>query len=409
MKPNLQEQFIQLEQLSIELSSAQNLPSLIPYQTISVPIVEVIESFNALVKEVATIEKQDIDPILLGVHLPGIVSTTAQLVTYGRAFIASPVSPNTDNFFSYVWSLRSSLFWLSPQSLNSDFTKWLLSASGKKSNDEINRLAKSLENSFNESVNAQKKIEKFVSESTKLFNQIHSNAQEVSNAKTNAAANAVESQTSKASVESVLSELLAANGKTKTLLLKIESIQKKADKALASSSQVGLANSFRDRKDLLEGAQVWWGISFFSGLLLLLSLSIVSVINVPVFHLPSIFTVTGDFDHWAFISRILIAGPLIWFTWFSARQFGRNVALIEDYAFKEASALAFVGYKKDMEDDLDMVKLLRESAIHNFANQPSRLITKSEAASPLHDLIERALEDKNFDKVLKFVETFKKS
>ena len=54
-----------------------------------------------------------------------------------------------------------------------------------------------------------------------------------------------------------------------------------------------------------------------------------------------------------------------------------------------------------MEDDVDMVKLLRESAIRNFAYPPSRLISSSEASSPVHELFEKAFQDKGaFDKLM---------
>ena len=46
-----------------------------------------------------------------------------------------------------------------------------------------------------------------------------------------------------------------------------------------------------------------------------------------------------------------------------------------------------------MSGDQDMLKLLQESAIRNFgANPADMLLKRADAASPLHDALERALE-----------------
>lgn len=136
------------------------------------------------------------------------------------------------------------------------------------------------------------------------------------------------------------------------------------------------------------------------GLILMFYIALNSVRLSEIYQIPTIVK-DGNLDYWAILFPISLISPIIWFTWFSVRQYSHNTVLIEDYAFKEASALAFVGYKKDMEDDLEMVKLLRESAIHNFSYAPSRLISKSDAVSPLHDLIEKACQDKGmFERVI---------
>ena len=143
------------------------------------------------------------------------------------------------------------------------------------------------------------------------------------------------------------------------------------------------------------------------GLFCLFAFTIISIIYSDFYHLPAIVK-NGGFDAWGALLRLLLASPIIWFTWFAVRQYGNNVALIEDYAFKEASALAFVGYRKDMEDDVDMVKLLRESAIRNFSYAPSRLISSSEASSPLQELFEKAFQDKGaFDKLISMLKAMK--
>jgi type I restriction-modification system DNA methylase subunit len=82
--------------------------------------------------------------------------------------------------------------------------------------------------------------------------------------------------------------------------------------------------------------------------------------------------------------------------------------LIEDYAFKEASALAFVGYKREMGEVEEMLKLLRETAFKNFGASPTRMLSKSEPSSPLHELVDKALENQGiFDKLLQLFKALK--
>ena len=116
----------------------------------------------------------------------------------------------------------------------------------------------------------------------------------------------------------------------------------------------------------------------------------------------------GVIDPWGALARLMLTGPAIWFTWFAAKQYGHTTRLIEDYAFKEAAALAFVGYKREMGDDDEMLKLLRETAIKNFGASPTRMLTKEDAASPIHELVDKALEDKGiFDRLIELLKAMK--
>jgi hypothetical protein len=61
-----------------------------------------------------------------------------------------------------------------------------------------------------------------------------------------------------------------------------------------------------------------------------------------------------------------------------------------------------------MGDDSEMLKLLRESAIKNFSSSPTRMLSKSEPSSPLHELVDKALENQGiFDKLLQLFKALK--
>jgi hypothetical protein len=90
-------------------------------------------------------------------------------------------------------------------------------------------------------------------------------------------------------------------------------------------------------------------------------------------------------------SHFFLAAPAIWLTWFAARQYGHSSLIYEDYAFKESTAMAYGGYRDEMGQDPDMLKLLQKSAIQNFAADPTRLILKNaDPVSPTHALLEKS-------------------
>lgn len=170
----------------------------------------------------------------------------------------------------------------------------------------------------------------------------------------------------------------------------------KIDGLLTNASKIGLAKSFQDRRKSLEDTQKLWGVIFLAGIALM--------VGGVIFEqgiLPPIVGKNGV-DINAVLVRMLFAAPLVWLTWFAARQFGNNARLIEDYAFKESSALAYHGYKNEFlgDQDHETLTVLRKVAAKNFGANPSRMLSGQEAASPLHELQEGALKKESFDKIV---------
>jgi len=55
--------------------------------------------------------------------------------------------------------------------------------------------------------------------------------------------------------------------------------------------------------------------------------------------------------------------------------------------------MAFAGYRNEMGADPEMLKLLQESAIRSFGANPAKMLLKrGDAASPVHELVEKALD-----------------
>lgn len=401
-----------LSQLKVSLQSLKdarpNLPGSFAYSGQPFILADAIESYENLIKQLELATLSDIDSALYLIHSPGVIAQFPNLISSVTNLIGtSGAAPYPEQLLSHIWSTYSSLSWILPYGYPTKHYLSLLTKEDKIKLEELEKINGTLEQAYKNISSYQNNLNEAKSHLDEVISQIEKDALEASNAKTNAESNALQSATSKDKFDQLIIAVSDGKKDIDDLLAKISDIKDKAEQTLASTSQVALADSFKNRKVNLETSQLFWIKAFSIGLLCLFAFTVISIAYSDFYHLPAIVR-DGGFDAWGALLRLLLASPIIWFTWFAVRQYGNNVALIEDYAFKEASALAFVGYKKDMEDDIDMVKLLRESAIRNFAYPPSRLISSSEASSPMQELFEKAFQDKGaFDKLISMLKAMK--
>ncbi len=120
---------------------------------------------------------------------------------------------------------------------------------------------------------------------------------------------------------------------------------------------------------------------------------------VPILNTPSAAT-------WEQLPlRLALTAPFVWLGWFSARNYGHISRLSEDYEYKEASAKAFEGYKREVGDaHPEMLQKLLEQAIQNLGENPIRIFEgKNNHGSPVQDLIEKVLSDEKLVAKLKEV------
>lgn len=234
---------------------------------------------------------------------------------------------------------------------------------------------------------------------------------EASNARTNTEASANAAASRRSEVEALANEVSTARDEQRKLLEIFAAKRVEVDNLIKGANQAGLARSFQTRRERLEKVSMVWASVFVMGILAMLAVagigsSLVSSISGEVSVstgglLPII--VGGKVDFNALLSRFLVAGPLVWLTWFAARQYGNNIRLIEDYAFKESSAMAFVGYRDEMGDDPETLKTLRDIAAQNFGANPTRMLSGQEAASPMHELLDQTLQKGGIDKVIELL------
>jgi hypothetical protein len=156
---------------------------------------------------------------------------------------------------------------------------------------------------------------------------------------------------------------------------------------LPSAASAGLAAAFSSRIKQLTSAKYIW-LSVFVIALLGLAYSASHILLV---------TVSMSKPWQEILYRVPIALPLVWMAWFSAIQYGNNSRLLEDYAFKKATSMAFEGYRDHMkylsnintDEGYSAMQLLAESTISVLRNEPLRIFGKASSdASPAFSIAE---------------------
>ena len=135
---------------------------------------------------------------------------------------------------------------------------------------------------------------------------------------------------------------------------------------LAGANQAGMAGSFIKRAEQLRRPMIFY-----------LTSSIISALAI-VYIGYSIFGELNENAIWyhLILQRIFTISPLIYLTWFFTERYNRLALLKEKYTFKYTTAMAFEGYKKQVEDsktegDKLLSDLLRIS-IDVFSDDPTK-------------------------------------
>lgn len=186
---------------------------------------------------------------------------------------------------------------------------------------------------------------------------------------------------------------LNANKKTQNdLFNEFESQRQKISDLLGDANRTGMASSFINRRDQYDKPLEQW-LRLFVGSMVVLILMAVWVV-IPLF---------SDGNWQDLLTRLPLVAPAIWLGWFSAKQYGYNVRLMEDYTYKAAAAMAFEGYKREIPDsDVEMRKKLLETAIKHLGENPIRIFEgQNNHASPAHEFFERSLKDEKLYDLLK--------
>lgn len=170
------------------------------------------------------------------------------------------------------------------------------------------------------------------------------------------------------------------------------------------ANRASMAGSFKTRKTEITSTLRWLDSITY---MVLLSICILLVFFFTVSYSDKGFSITE------FLSRIPITLPLIWLAWLTSRKSAYLSRIREDYAYKYSSAMAFEGYKKQVQEiSPDLLGKLLEIAVNNLGDNPTRLYNDKVKHTPfdvdtLSDLIKSLPKDK-IEELFKLVSNSKK-
>lgn len=186
-------------------------------------------------------------------------------------------------------------------------------------------------------------------------------------------------------------ELEANKATQEKLFAEFEGYRKKIDVLLGDANRTGMAASFTDRRRWLIPPLILWGVVFAG--------SIGALTLIGLHYIEPLIAAAN----WEQVpAKLALTAPIVWLGWFAAKQYGYTTRLREDYAYKEASAKSFEGYKREAGVDAEMLKRLMETAIQNLGHNPIRVYNGHENhASPVQEVLEKALKDERWTDILK--------
>lgn len=162
----------------------------------------------------------------------------------------------------------------------------------------------------------------------------------------------------------------------KSSLAQLESSNERALDILNNATQAGLAGAYKTERDKISRQQNYFAIAFYG---IILSI----IIYAAIFILPIVHgALAGNNGNpiptaeSAIIVavRILILAPAVWALIFTNRRYTYLETLQMDYAAKASTALAYSGYRDEMEQDPALSKRLKDGLVVRFLEHPSRLL-----------------------------------
>lgn len=151
-------------------------------------------------------------------------------------------------------------------------------------------------------------------------------------------------------------------------------------------SRLGMAGSFKKRKDELKWAQWIWACLTILSLFALMAIS---------YWIMKPLVANGAANLNGLFFKIPMFASTVWLGWFCSRQYGFNTRIREDYAYKYAISMAFEGYKNETREiNPELLEKLIELTILNAARSPERIFnSKTNHGSPYNEIIDNLIHN----------------
>lgn len=160
---------------------------------------------------------------------------------------------------------------------------------------------------------------------------------------------------------------------------------------IEDANRASMAGSFKAQADSINQKMKW-----ADGLLIG---SLLISVGISFWGFQTSFSETKQFLWEQFIAKAAISLPLLIIAWTKAKERAYLFRMREDYAYKYSSAMAFEGYKKQIqEQDPELQQQLLQIALNNLGKNPTAVFDKELQGTPLETIIEGV--GKRFDQAL---------
>ena len=160
---------------------------------------------------------------------------------------------------------------------------------------------------------------------------------------------------------------------------------------IEDANRASMAGSFKTQSDDIN-RKMKWADGFLIG-------SLLATAGISYWGFYTSFNAENLFLWGQFVAKATISLPLLIVAWIKAKERAYLFRMREDYAYKYSSAMAFEGYKKQIqEQDPELQQQLLQIAIDNLGKNPTSVFDKELQSTPLETIIDGV--GKRFDKAV---------
>lgn len=168
---------------------------------------------------------------------------------------------------------------------------------------------------------------------------------------------------------------------------------------IEDANRASMAGSFKKQADDIN-TKMKWADGFLIG-----SLIITAGISLWGFNSSLITQTISDgqvqtvFDWGQFIAKSAISLPFLIVAWIKSKERAYLFRLREDYGYKYSSAMAFEGYRKQVQEQSpELEEQLLQIAVDNLGANPTKVFEKDLKSTPIESIIDGV--GKRFDKAV---------
>ncbi|HHF3650055.1 hypothetical protein MY808_06550 [Haemophilus influenzae] len=147
------------------------------------------------------------------------------------------------------------------------------------------------------------------------------------------------------------------------------------------ANRASMAGSFKTQSDDINRKMKWADGFLISSLL--------ATAGISYWGFYTSFNAENLFLWGQFVAKATISLPLLIVAWIKAKERAYLFRMREDYAYKYSAAMAFEGYKKQVqEQDPKLHQQLLQIAVDNLGINPTKVFDKDLKSTPLETIID---------------------